>query len=112
MNGPVRDKLKVVPKNVTWGGQSGMVFEALAEDFMNSAVKNVEVLLNTTTMKVVVYNGQLDLIVDTPGVEKWVENLQWAGTKGWIGANRKPILSSKNTTDAFSKSYKNFHFYW
>lgn len=28
---------------------------------------SVETLLNTTSMKVVVYNGQLDLIVCTPG---------------------------------------------
>ncbi|CAL4158081.1 unnamed protein product [Meganyctiphanes norvegica] len=44
MNGPVRDKLKVIPKNVTWGGQSELVFEALSEDFMNSAVKNDNIL--------------------------------------------------------------------
>ncbi|XP_069955857.1 retinoid-inducible serine carboxypeptidase isoform X2 [Cherax quadricarinatus] len=63
MNGPIKEKLKVIPQNVTWGGQSQLVFKALAADFMNSAVKNVEMLLNTTSVKVVVYNGQLDLIV-------------------------------------------------
>ncbi|XP_042876881.1 retinoid-inducible serine carboxypeptidase-like isoform X1 [Penaeus japonicus] len=112
MNGPVRDKLKVIPKNVTWGGQSGKVFEALSDDFMTSAVQNVEMLLNTTTMAVVVYNGQLDLIVDTPGVEKWVEGMNWAGTSHWISATRKPIESSAGATEAFSKNFKNFTFYW
>nr|XP_027210786.1 retinoid-inducible serine carboxypeptidase-like [Penaeus vannamei] len=112
MNGPIRDKLKVIPKNVTWGGQSAQVFEALSDDFMTSAVQNVEVLLNTTSMAVVVYNGQLDLIVDTPGVEKWVEGMKWAGTSHWISAARKPIESSAGVTEAFSKNFKNFTFYW
>lgn len=40
MNGPIRNKLKVIPANITWGGQSKMVFEALSEDFMQPAVKN------------------------------------------------------------------------
>lgn len=40
MNGPIRNKLKVIPKNVTWGGQSAQVFEALSDDFMTSAVQN------------------------------------------------------------------------
>ncbi|XP_063594723.1 retinoid-inducible serine carboxypeptidase-like [Penaeus indicus] len=112
MNGPIREKLKVIPKNVTWGGQSAQVFEALSDDFMTSAVQNVEMLLNTTSMSVVVYNGQLDLIVDTPGVEKWVEGMKWAGTNQWISAARKPIESSAGVTEAFSKNFKNFIFYW
>uniref|UniRef100_A0A0P4WJ86 Carboxypeptidase n=1 Tax=Scylla olivacea TaxID=85551 RepID=A0A0P4WJ86_SCYOL len=112
MNGPIRDKLKVIPANITWGGQSKNVFEALSEDFMNPAVKNVEMLLNTTSLKVVVYNGQLDLIVSTPGAQKWVENMQWAGTKQWVHSSRKPMVGADGGTVAFSKSFKNFTFYW
>nr|XP_053645516.1 retinoid-inducible serine carboxypeptidase-like isoform X1 [Cherax quadricarinatus] len=112
MNGPIKEKLKVIPQNVTWGGQSQLVFKALAADFMNSAVKNVEMLLNTTSVKVVVYNGQLDLIVTSLGAQKWVENLHWAGTKPWVNAVRKPIDGPSGATLAFSKSFKNFAFYW
>ncbi|KAK3869436.1 hypothetical protein Pcinc_025254 [Petrolisthes cinctipes] len=112
MNGPMREKLKVIPENVTWGGQSKMVFEALSEDFMTSAVKNVELLLNTTNLKVVVYNGQLDLIVSTLGAQKWVEHLHWAGTSHWVNADRRPIEDPSGATGAFSKTFKNFTFYW
>ncbi|XP_068200296.1 retinoid-inducible serine carboxypeptidase-like isoform X2 [Palaemon carinicauda] len=112
MNGPVKDKLKIIPKNVTWGGQSASVFEALSADFMATAVQNVESLLNNTAVKIVVYNGQLDLIVDTPGVEKWVENLKWAGTPQWLEAPRKAMEGADGRTAAFAKSYKNFTFYW
>lgn len=112
MNGPIREKLKVIPQNVTWGGQSKMVFEALSKDFMTSAVKNVELLLNTSTIKVVVYNGQLDLIVCTPGAQKWVEHMHWAGTSHWINAVRRPIEDPSGGTGAFAKAFKNFTFYW
>ncbi|KAG0711955.1 Retinoid-inducible serine carboxypeptidase [Chionoecetes opilio] len=112
MNGPIRDKLKVIPANITWGGQSKQVFEALSEDFMTPAVKNVETLLNTTSLKVVVYNGQLDLIVSTPGAQKWVEHMHWAGTKQWVASSRKPMVGADGATVAFSKSFKNFTFYW
>nr|XP_053645518.1 retinoid-inducible serine carboxypeptidase-like isoform X2 [Cherax quadricarinatus] len=77
------------------------------------ASKNqVEMLLNTTSVKVVVYNGQLDLIVTSLGAQKWVENLHWAGTKPWVNAVRKPIDGPSGATLAFSKSFKNFAFYW
>lgn len=42
MNGPIKQKLKVIPANVTWGGQSKKVFEALSADFMTSAISNGE----------------------------------------------------------------------
>ncbi|XP_045613370.2 retinoid-inducible serine carboxypeptidase [Procambarus clarkii] len=112
MNGPIRDKLKVIPHNVTWGGQSQLVFRALAADFMNSAVKDVELLLNTSAIKVIVYNGQLDLIVNILGVQKWVENLHWVGTKQWVNAARIPMEDESGGTVAFTKSFKNFTFYW
>jgi serine carboxypeptidase 1 len=67
MNGPVKQMLRIIPANVTWGGQSSKVFGALAEDFMKPVVHVVNNLLNNTPVAVNVYNGQLDLIVDTMG---------------------------------------------
>lgn len=51
-----------------WGLQSDQVFTALTEDFMKPVTEVVERLLNETDITVAVYNGQLDLIVDTPGI--------------------------------------------
>lgn len=51
-----------------WGLQSDQVFIALTEDFMKPVTEVVERLLNETDITVAVYNGQLDLIVDTPGI--------------------------------------------
>lgn len=94
MNGPVRQKLGVIPENVTWGGtafdtsnkiccsskantfasscvpvrpgQAEEVFSKMAGDFMKPVVDVVDQLLSAG-VNVTVYNGQLDLIVDTMG---------------------------------------------
>jgi len=65
MNGEVKNYLGI-PSSVTWGAQSGAVFNYQSGDFMKPVVDIVDQLIETG-MKVVVYNGHLDLIVDTPG---------------------------------------------
>ncbi|PIO22778.1 hypothetical protein AB205_0100800, partial [Aquarana catesbeiana] len=68
MNGPIRAKLKIIPDSVTWGGQAMDVFSNMAGDFMKPVVSVVDDLL-CAGINVTVYNGQLDLIVDTVGKE-------------------------------------------
>ncbi|XP_035209628.1 serine carboxypeptidase-like 51 [Stegodyphus dumicola] len=113
MNGKIRQKLNDIPKNVTWGGQSSDVFEALAGDFMKPVVDSVlSLLVNETYIDVNVYNGQLDLIVDTVGTLNWVETLPWPGLKGFIKAPKKPMSFTADRTGGFSKSFKQFSFFW
>ncbi|KAA0705575.1 Retinoid-inducible serine carboxypeptidase [Triplophysa tibetana] len=113
MNGPIRKKLDVIPKNVTWGGQSGAVFVHMAEDFMKPVVNIVDELL-AAGVNVTVYNGQLDLIVDTVGQELWVKRLKWDGLQ-YFNQMKWTALEdpqTENQTGAFYKKYKNFAFYW
>ncbi|XP_059627010.1 serine carboxypeptidase-like 51 [Cornus florida] len=112
MNGVVRKKLKIIPENVTWGGQSDLVFTALAGDFMRPRINEVDELL-AKGVNVTVYNGQLDVICATKGTEAWVEKLKWEGLKTFLSMDRTPIYCGGDTlTKAFTKSHKNFHFYW
>lgn len=112
MNGPIRKKLGIIPQNVTWGAQSRKVFEKLSEDFNKPVVDVVDELLNTT-LNVVVYSGQLDLIVDTVGTERWVQKLKWPGLSGYNAAPRKPVRDKVTKLQvAFVKTFKNLSFYW
>ncbi|KAM6913444.1 retinoid-inducible serine carboxypeptidase [Lycodopsis pacificus] len=113
MNGPIRKKLGIIPKNVTWGGQAEDVFSNMAGDFMRPVVDVVDQLL-TAGVNVTVYNGQLDLIVDTMGQELWVKRLKWEGLPGFNGLRWTPLddPTSAGVTGAFCKTYKNFAFYW
>uniref|UniRef100_A0A672SW28 Carboxypeptidase n=1 Tax=Sinocyclocheilus grahami TaxID=75366 RepID=A0A672SW28_SINGR len=113
MNGPIRQKLGVIPKNVTWGGQAEAVFVSMAGDFMKPVVDIVDQLL-AAGANVTVYNGQLDLIVDTMGQELWVKRLKWDGLQ-YFNKMKWTALEDPQTqsqTGAFYKTYKNFAFYW
>ncbi|XP_070579425.1 retinoid-inducible serine carboxypeptidase-like [Ptychodera flava] len=113
MNGQIKEQLGI-PKNVTWGGQSGEVFSSQSEDFMKPVIDTVDQLLSTTNLSIVVYNGQLDLIVDTLGTEAWVQKLKWDGLSGFNNTRRKALYVDwrPGDTAAFMKSYKTFSFYW
>lgn len=113
MNGPIRKKLGIIPQNVTWGGQAGEVFSNMAGDFMKPVVDIVDQLLDAG-VNVTVYNGQLDLIVDTMGQEQWVKQLKWAGLTNFNQLKWTALddPATPGVTGAFYKNYKNFSFYW
>ncbi|MCL7043710.1 hypothetical protein MKW94_021323, partial [Papaver nudicaule] len=116
MNGIIKKKLKIIPDNVKWGGQSGLVFSAFEGDFMTPRINEVDMLL-AEGVNVTIYNGQLDLICATKGTEAWVNKLKWEGLKSFLSLDRTPLYcqddkGSNKATKAFTKSYKNLQFYW
>ncbi|XP_063816927.1 retinoid-inducible serine carboxypeptidase [Pseudophryne corroboree] len=111
MNGPIRAKLKIIPESVMWGGQSSEVFANMAGDFMKPVISIVDELL-CAGINVTVYNGQLDLIVDTVGQESWVKQLKWTKLDQFKNLHWTPLHLDSSETAAFYKSWDNFHFYW
>jgi len=108
MNGAVKEALGL---ENSWGVQSGKTFQMLEEDFMKPVIDVVETLLNTTDIKVFVFTGQLDLIVDTPGTVVWVDNMNWIGSKKWKTAQRLPI-SYAGFYEGYRKEVDNLGLYW
>lgn len=115
MNGPVRETLNITAiadhSDHQWGDQSDLVFEAVNLDFMKPVTEVIEKLLNETDIEISVYNGQLDLIVDTPGTLTWVNNLKWINKDQWVASNRTPIIVDK-VYEGYEKRYDKFNFYW
>lgn len=115
MNGPIREKLGIIPDNVTWGGQSGMVSETQRNDIPSSVLSDVGKLIRGG-VKVVVYQGQLDMICGTLGAESWIAKLDWDGLPWFLNSSRKPLYApsklAKKETGAFLKNYKNFELYY
>ncbi|XP_063443920.1 retinoid-inducible serine carboxypeptidase-like [Mytilus trossulus] len=110
MNGEVKKMLNI-PEKVEWGAQSSKVFMYQAEDFMKPVVDIVDYLIQNTSLSVVVYTGQLDIIVATPGTEKWITQL--GIYKDYYNATRQPLYDPyTKLTTAFYKSVKNFSVYW
>ncbi|XP_047056880.1 serine carboxypeptidase-like 51 [Lolium rigidum] len=114
MDTDIKAKLGIIPKNFTWGQQSGDVFEALEGDFMKPRIHEVDELLKLG-VNVTIYSGQLDLICATKGTLDWVQKLRWDGLKQFNGSPRKPIYCKGGEavgTQGFVRSYKNLRFYW
>ncbi|KAI3518169.1 hypothetical protein L1887_06621 [Cichorium endivia] len=113
MNGPIRQKLKIIPTDVQWGEQSDGVFNAMEGDFMRPRIAEVDELLSKG-VNVTVYNGQIDLICATKGTEAWINKLKWDGLSAYLNLARTPLYcgEDKSTTKGFFKSYENFAFYW
>ena len=113
MNTAIRKKLGIIPDNVTWGSQATDTFNYQLEDFMKPAIKSVDYLISKG-LKIIVYQGQFDILCNTAGAEKWINKLQWSGLQGFNYARRKPIYVDGKTgqTQAFLKSYENFSFYY
>lgn len=111
MNGKIRKKLKIIPNNVSWGGQGNLVFDAMSTDFMKPRIHEVDELLSKG-VDVTVYNGQVDLICATKGTEAWIQKLKWVGLQNFTNQPRTPLYCANGGTKGFYKSYKNLHFYW
>ncbi|XP_055593624.1 retinoid-inducible serine carboxypeptidase-like [Uranotaenia lowii] len=110
MRGPVAETLQL-PAESVYNSQGSDVFQSMAGDFMKPAMHIVELLLNNTSLDVVVITGQLDLIVATPGNVVWVEKLQWDGRNQYLQAARTGI-GSNGILEGYQKQYGNFYMYW
>ncbi|KAJ8730910.1 hypothetical protein PYW08_002323 [Mythimna loreyi] len=110
MNSLVKPALNI-PQHVVWGSQSTPVFDYLRTDFMKPVTDGIEKLLNETDIILTKYNGNLDLICDTPGQILWVDRLKWPGAEGYKKAPRHPIWEN-DKLEGYYKSYGNFRFFW
>jgi len=112
MNGPIRKKLGIIPSTVTWGSQSDAVFSTLSLDFMKPTYADVDAALNSGRIKVVVEEGQVDLICSNQGADKWMKRLTWANMSNFYAAKREPRYPSPQAkslgaTSGFIKQFGN-----
>lgn len=116
MNGAIKRKLKIIPKDLIWQQVSIPVYKAMANTFMKPAINEVDELLSQG-VDVTIYNGQLDVICSTIGVEGWVKKLKWDGLKSFLNLSRQPWNCDSSghcsgPIKAYVRSFKNLHFYW
>lgn len=93
MNGDFKQSVGIIPDNVTWGGQAGKVFKALAGDFMVPVVDVFDEVLSRG-VPITVYEGQLDLICDTVGAEDWMATSAWPGMPAFQRAQRTALYTA------------------
>jgi serine carboxypeptidase 1 len=91
----------------------------MSTDFMQNSTNAVERLLDAGRT-VVVFSGQLDIIVDTLATENWMNNLRWKHINAWKNTDQQSIRGPRETTAnefsfqtdfAYRKQYQNLD-YW
>ncbi|XP_054280674.1 venom serine carboxypeptidase-like [Macrosteles quadrilineatus] len=80
--------------NATFHVEAVDVEKNLIEDIMQSVKPTIEFLLNAN-YRVLIYNGQLDIIVAFPLTENFVDALNWNGAQDYKVAQRKQWFVGK-----------------
>ncbi|XP_073952420.1 retinoid-inducible serine carboxypeptidase-like isoform X2 [Choristoneura fumiferana] len=86
----------VVNQSLQWEYRSDIVYENLYQNFFVPSTKFLEMLLNSTKLKITVYNGNLDVVTPLAGATNWVHKLQWHGAEEFRDARREPIRGFRN----------------
>lgn len=76
------------PSTATWNSCNNTVYDYYRADIMNSTLPLVNYILSQG-VKVIIYNGQDDLIVNAPGIENMVQSINYpnfakAPKQNWI----------------------------
>ena len=115
MNGKMREKFGIIPDTIKWGAQGLDCHSYLADEMIIDVIDSVDDCLEKG-VRVIVYNGMLDLIINSAGQDKWINKLSWSGLPEYYKQNRIPLyppsLVKEQRTGAFHKAYKNFEYYW
>ena len=76
-----------VPSTVTWNDCNNDVFNAFSADIASGIITTMMPTV-LQSMKVMVYNGQDDLIINTLGVEYWFTGINWPYMQNFLRARR------------------------
>jgi vitellogenic carboxypeptidase-like protein len=85
------------------------VYNALSNDFMQSVADRVAFVAEAG-LPVLLYNGQYDVIVNTPSALNWIGQLEWSGQIGFYNAPLQNWIFNNGTPVGLAKNYKNFSF--
>ena len=115
MNGPIREKLGIIPDDKIWGdGKTTTQLKQFdSRDLFKPVWHLVDEVLQTSDIDIVVYSGQLDIICDTSGALRWMRRLTWNGKEEFDRAQRK-MLTNPDTSipEMFVKSNGQLKMYW
>jgi len=104
----IRKRLHV--GNVAYSDYNATVERHLMEDFAISVKPFLETLLNND-YKVLIYNGQNDLIISGPLCEVFLQTLKWKGQDKYLSAKKKVwrIHPRDNYVAGFIRQSDNFY---
>lgn len=78
---------------------------------MKPVVERVAFILDNLPIKVVIYNGQFDLIVNILGTMKWVDNLHYQNSAKFKSTHKVAFPNQEHIL-GYYKSCGKLTFYW
>lgn len=115
MNTKMRKKFGIIPDSIIWGAQAVECHSYLADEMIIDVIDSVDSCL-ASGVRVIIYNGMLDLIINSAGQDRWISRLDWDHLGDYYQQPRIPLyppsLVKDKRTGAFFKAYKNFEYYW
>lgn len=109
MNTKIKKSLNI-STDIEWNFINDDIYSALQGDLMRPVTETIENLLNNSNIKIIVYNGVFDFLVNTAGTVMWLDNLKWNRTLEWQETNKQP-LEIDMVNEAYIKQVGNLVFY-
>ncbi|CAD8090485.1 unnamed protein product [Paramecium sonneborni] len=91
------------------------IYKAFQQDIGESRRQDIQLLLKNN-YKVLLLNGQLDYIINTPGAWNWIYQLKWDYHYQWKNTEKQFITfpvegqATKFETHGYVKTYENFSY--
>ncbi|CAD8107256.1 unnamed protein product [Paramecium primaurelia] len=105
LNFYLKTQFKAPNTKTKFEGCDGPTYDAFALDIPTSRKSDIEILLQSK-IRVLLFNGQLDYIVNTPGAVMWMSQLNWENIGLWKNAKKEMIVVNKETQGTW-KQYEN-----
>ena len=97
-----------VPANRNWISCNDTTYDYYKPDIMNSSAVFMPYIL-AQGVKIMIYNAQDDLIVNSPGVENMMAKINWPGASGFASAPRVNWMVAQNMA-GYAQTYNNLTF--
>ncbi|CAH0692929.1 unnamed protein product [Chilo suppressalis] len=97
--------------NPDFDGRRQAVVQNFKNTYMIPATSKVEAVLDSMNITVMIYNGNLDAVSNTPGQLQWVNNLQWSGQTQFLNSPRQPLIVN-NYLEGYFRQTRQLSFYW
>ncbi|KAF5301225.1 hypothetical protein FQA39_LY10811 [Lamprigera yunnana] len=109
MNTKIKESLNI-SADIEWNFINDDIYSALQGDLMRPVTGTIEKLLDKTDIKIIVYNGVFDFLVNTAGTVMWLDNLKWNRSLEWQETTKRP-LEIDMVNEAYVKQVGNLVFY-
>ena len=96
----VKDEVDYIPENEA-------VYNSFREDLMKSFTKSL--LQTLTSVRVLIYSGQNDYVVNSAGVQNYLNALGWSRINTWK-SSKKQVWRVHNEVRGWAKTYGNLWF--